>query len=155
MLLARTHAWTLLQKWLIIAVTVLIVAAATASICYYERHYRGPSDAVFLGSWQEFDDALPEGGWYYTFNADYTYETFLMVPRPGNWIEHYTLDGGKWYAGGDFLYLRLRDEDALFTALLPYRIDAVSPAEIRLHWGPQSQVLKRVDPASLSNQHHQ
>jgi hypothetical protein len=154
MLLPRSYAWTPLQKWLIVTAAVLVVAAAAASIYYYERHYRGPSDTVFVGTWQEFDESLPDGGWYYTFNSDHSYDSFLMVPRPGDWVEHYTLDAGKWYAGGDFLYLRLRPEDASFTSLLPYRIDAVSPAEIRLHWGPQSQVLKRIDPASLSAQHH-
>jgi hypothetical protein len=72
MLLPRSYAWTPLQKWLIVTAAVLVVAAAAASIYYYERHYRGPSDTVFVGTWQEVDVSLPDGACYYTFKSDHS-----------------------------------------------------------------------------------
>jgi hypothetical protein len=152
MLIPRSHAWTPLQKWLIIGSAVAVLALCAAFIYQYERHFRGPTEAVFVGTWQEFvhDPWGPgvAGGSYTSFKPDHTYEQFIMVSRPGGFDEPFVLQSGAWYAGGDFIYLRLPWDQVSSTALLPWRIDSVSPTRIDLHWGPATEVLKRVDASS-------
>ena len=154
----RSHAWTPLQKWLIVLGALIAAASCAAVIYQYERHFRGPTDAAFVGTWEEFihDPWVPPvaGGSYTSFKPDHTYERFIMVSRPGGFDEPFILESGAWYAGGDFIYLRLPWDQASSTALLPRRIDAISPTQIDLHWGPQTQVLKRLgsNPPNASNQ---
>jgi hypothetical protein len=47
MLFPRTHAWTPLQKWLIVTTAITLIALCGAGIYYYERHSR-TTDGVLI-----------------------------------------------------------------------------------------------------------
>src|SRR5262250_1481237 len=99
MLFPRSRAWTLKQRWLIAGALVAAVAGFSALVYSYERYYRGPDERLFVGTWRGEADYFGENRIGYQFKPDHTYE--------GEWEP-----SGKWCAGGEFLYLRQRLEDA-------------------------------------------
>ena len=158
MLFPRSHAWTSAQRWLITTVVVFSLAVFGALVYSYERYHRGPTDAAFFGIWEvtlEFSDILmpPGNPLYYEFRVDHTYRLFGVVPQPAP-NDRDIVESGTWYAGGDFIYLRLPWEQVSYTALVPWHIDAMSPNEVELHLGRTRAVFKRVTlrSPSASNQ---
>src|SRR2546423_6800912 len=99
MLQSSAHAWTRNQKWLILTSAAGMLVALISGIYAYERYYRGPDDSFFVGTWRGNADHTPETRIGYHFKADHTYEGEFEP-------------SGKWWAGGEFLYLRLRLDDA-------------------------------------------
>jgi hypothetical protein len=112
----------------------------------------------FFGTWEvtlQFSHiVMPSGGpLYYEFKPDHTYRLFGINPQaPPN--DRDIVETGTWYAGGDFIYLRLPWEQASYTALVPWHIDALSPNEVQVHVGSTRGVFKRVSLPlpSASNQ---
>jgi hypothetical protein len=140
MLFPKSHAWTILQKRLIAATVVAAIACLGTGIYVYERYYRGPDDSFFVGTWRGRQDSL--GGDYigYHFRADHTYEKILPIEG-----EDFVSPTGKWYAGGDFLYLRARLDDASgpYDKLEIWHIDSMMPTEVRMHYDGLHASLKR------------
>jgi hypothetical protein len=130
----RSHAWTLRQRWLIVGTAVVAVGVFSALVYGYERYYRGPDDSVFIGTWRGEADYTGEQRIGYRFKPDHTFE--------GEWEP-----SGKWYAGGDFLYLRLRLDDASgpYDKLQIWHVDSMTPTEIRMQSDGLHAVLKRVE----------
>ena len=71
MLFAHGHSWTLRQRWLFVSATTVALAAFGILIYGYERCYRGPSDDVFYGTWQDTTPALDSIS-YFQFKPDHT-----------------------------------------------------------------------------------
>ena len=134
MLLPKSHAWTRKQRWLIAASVAFGIIAFGALVYSYERYYRGPDDSFFVGTWRGEEDSIGETRIGYRFKPDHTYES--------EWDAD-----GKWYAGGDFLYLRLRLDDASgpYDMLQAWHIDSMTPNELRMHWEGLHAVLKRAE----------
>src|ERR1700742_2141644 len=99
MLIARSHAWTPLQKWLILGAVFTALVLSGVGIYCYERFHRGPDESFFVGTWhgeyQPHSLYMGPANVTFRFQADHTYDAD-------------TAPSGKWHAAGDFLYLRLR-----------------------------------------------
>jgi hypothetical protein len=123
MLYPRAHAWTSLQKWLIIAGTIL--AALVLSILVY-RYGRSPDQRVLVGTWEGQTD---DGRSQYTFKADSTFE----VVDPDAPYGPRTFAHGRWYAGGKFVYLRFQIKEPWDRELLIWQIDDISSEHLQIH----------------------
>jgi hypothetical protein len=146
MLFPRSHAWTPLQKWFVAMAAVFAIAILAAVVYGYERYYRGPNESALFGTWSEGDDS------YYRFYPNHNVE--LWSDFPSGRIEDLDLvSRGRWYAGGDFIYLRFPDMPADRNVelarrnILIWRIDAISPTELRAHmWQEEPpRIYRRVD----------
>ena len=140
MLIPRSHVWTPLQKWLIVSAVVVCVVAFSALVYSYERNHRGPNDSFFVGTWRGELGCLGENRTGYRFKADHTYEERDMIGDAESWHP-----AGKWQAGGDFLYLRARFDDASgpYDKLEIWHIDSMRSTELRMHFEELPVVLKR------------
>jgi hypothetical protein len=134
MLFPKSHVWTPRQRWLIAGAVVAGLVGFSALVYSYERYYRGPDDSFFVGTWRGELDCMGENRVGYRFKPDHTFE--------GEWKPD-----GKWYAGGDFLYLRLRLDDASgpYDRLEMWHIDSMTPTELRMHYDGLHAALKRVE----------
>jgi len=72
-MLIPTHAWSRRQKWLVVSSVVLALTSIGALIYGYERYYRGPSDAAFVGTWRDTTPAM-DSITYYRFKPDATFD---------------------------------------------------------------------------------
>ena|ERR1700730_14192001 len=106
-MLTRTRNFSRMQKWLIVGTVIVLLGALGATIYVYERYYRGPSEAVFLGTWHDTTQML-DSTTYYRFKPDGTFD--LIIAGMGS-IDVVAI--GKWYAGGQNIYMRVPtlDED--------------------------------------------
>jgi hypothetical protein len=137
MLFARSHAWTLGQRWLIAGAVVASLCVFSALVYSYERYHRGPDESFFVGTWR--GDYLPKTLYWgparvgFHFRSDHTYE--------GE-----TAPSGRWYAAGDFLYLRLRLDDASgpYDRLETWHTDSMSGDELRMHSEVMGVALRRI-----------
>jgi hypothetical protein len=118
---------------------VVILALCVFGIYFYERYYRGPDDSFFVGSWR----------------GDYLPTTLYMGPpdrtfhfRPDHMYDD-AFGAGKWYAGGEFLYLRVPIEmdDGWQSRLEMWHIDLMSADELHMTQPGGHIILKR-DPSS-------
>ena len=152
MLLPRSHAWTPLQKWLIVCITVTVLALCGAGIYYYERHSR-TTDNVLVGTWAF--PPLGGGDMYVRLNSDHTFRVFS-----GDLAENDSTLRGLWFGGGDFLYFRQPtfDREGFLTdhPLYIWRLESISPNElhVRLNPGGVPRTVRRVsgDSPNASNQ---
>lgn len=128
MLFPRSHAWTPLQRWLIIAAAASALLLFSALVCGYERYYRGPGEEAIYGTWEVRDFPLDEPV-YFQFNAD---QTFSMCSVFEGKLDPFTI--GKWYAGGPNIYLRFTDETMKGRRPLIVHIVGISQNEIRIRW---------------------
>src|SRR5438067_4093814 len=142
MLLPRSHAWTPLQKWLLISASLVALAACGVGIYWYERYYREPTEAAFFGTWEIRDPIFPETPLYYDFKPDHTYHLFGIISELAP-NKRDILETGRWYAGGDFIYVRIPFEEASYTALIPWYIDSISPDQVQVHAGRVHVVFQR------------
>ena len=133
MLLPRSHPWTALQKWLIVATGAAGIFLVSLVVYRFERYHGLPDDSVFVGTWRGEANYTGESRMEFRFRPDHTYDG-EFEPR------------GKWWAGGDFLYLRFRlDGDSGPYKLQIWHIDLMTQTDLRMHddWGVHA-VLKRV-----------
>jgi hypothetical protein len=151
MLFPRSHAWTPLQKALITLAVVTALAAFTAAVYRYERYHRGPDDSVLFGTWQCVDVCYYP--LYYKFTPDHNVEVLDFEDASS------VIAKGRWYAGGDFIYLRFTQPALEFEGkreVLIWRIEEITPTEIRarLLSDEPPRVYRRVDLAAAhaSNQ---
>src|SRR6266481_896384 len=151
MLFPRSHVWTPLQKTLITFAAVAALAAFTAAVYSYERYHRGPNESVLFGTWQCVDVCYHP--LYYRFCPDHNFE--VLDDEDSSIV----LLRGRWYAGGDFIYLRVTEPQLEFERkreILIWRIEDITPTEIRarLLSDEPPRVYRRVDLASphASNQ---
>jgi hypothetical protein len=130
MLLPDAYAWTRRQRWLIVACAVIALVGFSAVVYAYERYYCGPDYHFFIGTWRGELECLGEYRTGYRFNADHTYDERLIFGDEEDWIP-----GGKWYAGGDFVYLRHRVESASGVSydVDAWHIDSMIPNKVRMH----------------------
>jgi hypothetical protein len=142
MLFPQSHAWTTRQRWLIAGAVAAGVVAFSALVYSYERYYRGPDDSFFVGTWRGELGCLGENRVGYHFKPDHTYEDLLFFGDSESLAQ-----AGKWYAGGDFIYLRVRLDDASgpYDRLEAWHIDSMTSAELRMHSDGLHATLKRVE----------
>jgi hypothetical protein len=144
MLFPRSHAWRPLQKWLIAGAVVAGLAILLALVYSFERYHRGPDETALFGTWRgHYENTLGEDRTGYRFKADHTYEERLPYGDSESWLQR-----GRWYAGGDFLYLRVSLDDGSdrpFSTLQAWHIDAMTPTELKIHYGWSHLVLKRTE----------
>jgi hypothetical protein len=142
MLLPHSHAWTRRQRWLIAGAIVAGLVAFSALVYTYERYYRGPDDSFFIGTWRGEFPSLGENRMGFCFKPDHTYEE--VIPFGDTELVGPT---GRWYAGGDFIYLRVPRDDASepYDRLQIWHIDSMTPTEIRMQSDGLHAVLKRVE----------
>jgi hypothetical protein len=150
MLLPRTHAWTPLQKWLILTSIVVLLAAFSILVYSYERYYRGPSDAVLVGTWRF--PPLGGGDTYFHLSSDHTFRAFSdELPEKDSPLK------GTWFGGGNFLYFirPVFDQDgfAIDQPLYIWRLESISPNELHVRLNPDGipRTVRRVD-GNASNQ---
>jgi hypothetical protein len=142
MLFPHSHAWTPRQRWLIAATVIAGVVAFSALVYSYERHYRGPDYRFFIGTWRGELECLGEYRTGYRFKPDHTYEERHMLGDEELWAP-----AGKWYAGGDFVYLRHRlgDDSHPYDQLEPWHIDSMTLNEVRMHYEGLHGTFKRAE----------
>ena len=104
------------KQKLLTAVILAVSAALLVTVIYtYERYYRGPSESAFYGTWREEEDA-PSGPAnspvYWEFHPDQTFSRFLISSFDRSKI---SLFEGRWYAGGQNLYLRFTDDNHVWS----------------------------------------
>jgi hypothetical protein len=127
----HSHLWTRTQRWLILAGCVTGLGLFTAAIYNYELHSRGPSDAVFFGTWRDTTPAM-DSIIYYRFKPDGTFD--VILDGMGS-ID--VVDVGKWYAGGRNIYLRLPPpKDGRPVRPAVWRIADISPDRILIRETP-------------------
>ena len=130
MLMPRSHPWTRRQRSLIVLCAVIALVGFSAVVYVYERYYRGPDYHFFIGTWRGELDGLGDVRTGYRFKADHTYEERLMLGDEEEWVPR-----GRWYAGGEFVYLRHRVESASGVTydIDAWHIDSMSPNKVRMH----------------------
>ena len=142
MLFPHSHAWTPRQRWLIAAAVIAGVVTFSALVYSYERYYRGPDYSFFTGTWRGELECLGEYRTAYRFKPDHTYEERHMLGDEELWAP-----AGKWYAGGDFVYLRHRlgDDSHPYDQLEPWHIDSMTLNEVRMHYEGLHGTFKRAE----------
>ena len=133
MLLPKSRAWTRPQKYLIAAAVIAGVITSSGLIYGYERYYRDPDESYFVGTW--YGDYVPNTLYLgppdigFQFNPDHTFEA------------------GRWYAAGEFLYLRIRQDTGgdPYDMLEVWHIDSMTPNEVHLTQPGGHAILKRVE----------
>jgi hypothetical protein len=130
MLLPRSYAWTRRQRWLIVACAVIALVGLSAVVYAYERYYRGPDYHFFIGTWRGELECLGENRTEYRFKADHTYDERVMLGDDEEWAPT-----GRWYAGGEFVYLRHRVESAsgVHYDIDAWHIDSMTQNKVRMH----------------------
>jgi hypothetical protein len=130
MLMPPSHAWTRPQRWLIVVCAVIALIGFSAAVYAYERYYRGPDYHFFIGTWRGALDGLGDVRTGYRFKADHTYEERDVFGDEEEWVPR-----GRWYAGGEFVYLRHRVESASGVTydIDAWHIDSMSPNKVRMH----------------------
>ena len=134
-MLPRSHVWSRNQKWLIVAASALAITLAGTFIYIYERHYRGPSDSVLVGTWELEDGCIDCTHWI-TLQADHKVVGFSdSVGRL--WLDH----GGRWYAGGQLLVIHYESEEQ--SQAIVMRILDITPDMIRVRLGGRELRMTR------------
>ncbi len=123
MLMPRTHAWTRKQRLLILAAVALGLCSFGALVYSYERYHRGVREADLAGIWTRVDAG--SGGGYYEFRPDGTIVLLDDDAQPAD-IK------GKWYAGGDNIYVRFPPNDFLKRELVVWHIVDISRDQFRV-----------------------
>jgi hypothetical protein len=145
MLFARTHAWTTIQRWLIVALAVSALFVFSALVYIYERYYRGPGEEVLYGTWDVPD--FPDEPVYIQFNPDQTFSICGLYEGKLN-----ACTTGRWHAGGPNIYLRFNDETMKGQRPWIAHIVEISQNEIRVRWWRDGAVAtwKRVSLSSAN-----
>lgn len=147
MLFPRSHAWTQLQKWLIVGAVILSLISLGTLIYIYERYHRGPTDSAFFGTWQ-IEDGCIDCTHLITLEPSHNAVGFGdYMGREG--ILDYR---GRWYAGGELLVIHYDTPEESQSVIM--RILDIAPDVIRVRWGGTETRLTRSDrrPPQASNQ---
>jgi len=134
-MLPRTPSWSHRQKWLIVAAAVVLIAAFSALIYTYERHYRGPTDSVLVGTWQIEDGCIDCTNWI-TLRPNHNVVGF-SDSLAGELINYW----GRWYAGGALLVIHSDSKEEARSIVM--RILDVAPDTIRVRWDGKDMRMKR------------
>jgi hypothetical protein len=124
MLIPRTHAWTRKQRWLVVTSVVVALSVLAAAVYAYERHHRGPTDAVFVGLWQ-MEGMCMDCTFYFLLQPDHTVLGIgedRDLRSPGG--------RGRWYAGGELLVVHYSTAEA--TNSIVMRIVDITPDVIHV-----------------------
>jgi len=131
------------RRWLIIAACA--VAGFALLVYAYERYYRGPGQDALFGTWECTAGCLSEH-FYFRFDPNHNVEA---------WAEE---DGmrfayrGRWYAGGDFLYLRfIGDDIPQKHPITIWRIEDLTTTQVRIRSGDITHTMLRVTSSSPRN----
>jgi hypothetical protein len=114
-----------------------------ALVYTYERRYRGPDESFFIGTWRGEIDSLSKNRIAFRFKADHTYEeSFVSAEDSEIWALP-----GRWYAGGDFLYLRIPRDDGgdPYSVLQAWHVDSMNSQEVRMQADGLHATLKRAE----------
>jgi hypothetical protein len=136
MLFPFTRSWTGRQKWLILAAGAASISLLSILVYHFERYHGLPDDSFFVGTWrgeyQPHSLYLGPRELSFHFRRDHTYG--------GE-----TIPSGRWFAGGDFLYLRARYDDASgpYEQLETWHIDSMSADEVLMHHESMYVAMKR------------
>lgn len=139
-----SRAWTRKQRLLILAAVVFAVCSFGALIYTYERYYRGLREADLAGTWTRVDPG--SGGGYYDFRRD---GTMVMLDDEGQPTDI----KGKWYAGGDNIYMRPPPDDFFERRLMVWHIVDISRDEFRVRFWQDDKDLaiwRRMKPTPRS-----
>src|SRR5205085_3363896 len=140
MLFPRSYAWTPLRRWPVISAALVTTALFAALVYIYECYYRGPGQSALFGTWE-----CTSGCNYhirFRLNPDHNVQT---LDEDGATVIYH----GRWYAGGDFLYLRFIGENIPQKhPITVWRTEDLSPSEMRLRSGDILHTMTRVSPAS-------
>jgi len=144
MLFPRTHTWTPFQRWLVISATVVGIAGFAMLVYGYERYCRGPGQEALFGTWECTDGCLTH--MYFRFNPNHNVDAWAA--EDGSTYEIH----GRWYAGGDFLYLRFIGRDIPQKhPITIWRIDELTTSEMHIRSGDITHTMTRVVVGSLPN----
>ena len=135
MLMPRVHVWTPLQKWLIVGVSIIIIALSCGGIYRYERYHALPSDSVLLGTWRMTMPYGMDSTDWMTFTPKHTviWSSFSVA---GDQIDM----EGVWYAGGKYIYMGGETKPTTIWEIIEIRAD-----ELRLRCAKQDYIFKRDD----------
>src|SRR5437773_3138146 len=125
--LPHSYAWTRRQKWAVLTVTALGVAALGTSAFVYERYYRGPSEDILYGDWEAIDFLVGDTI-YFRFRPDQTFTAGGLSEGEFN-----PFSDGRWYAGGQNIYIRFSADDirAPQRVIVLHIVD-IQPHEVRV-----------------------
>lgn len=145
----RAHAWTRSQRWLIIASTAVGLCALAIGIYGYERYHRGPTDSVFVGTWQ-MEGLCMDCTFYWRLQPDHSVVGFGEADPDFRW----PAGRGRWYAGGELLVIHFAAEQADAVRSFVMRIVDIAPDVIRLRRdGEEIRMLRFThEPPHASNQ---
>ena len=146
MLFPRAHAWTPLQRWLIVTGVALAIIASGSFIYRYERYHRGPTDSVFFGTWQ-IEDGCMDCTNFITLQPNHNVVGF------GDGLGSTFLDyHGRWYAGGQALVVHCETDEQSYS--IAVRILDIAPDAIHVLWDGRDIRLTRStrEPPQASNQ---
>jgi hypothetical protein len=138
MLFPRTHAWSPVQKWLIVGAAVCALIGASVLVYHFERDHRLPDDSILFGTWETRSNITTD---WMTLKPDHT-----LVWSSYNGAN--TIDWeGVWYAGGKYIYVGGEGRPGIG------EIIDVTPNQLRLRIAKQDIVFKRVAsvPPEASN----
>jgi hypothetical protein len=120
---------------------VLSAIGAFGGLVYsYERYYRGLREADLVGTWTRVDPG--RGGGYYEFRQD---GTMVMLDDDG----HPSEIKGKWYAGGDNIYVRFPPTEHRDWEVVVWHILDISRDQFRVRiWQDDKEpaVWRRMKP---------
>lgn len=135
-----------MQRWLVVSGVVVALTAFGLLVYGYERYYRGPKQSALFGTWECTSGCYHHI--YFRLNPDHNVQALADDGKT-------VVFRGRWYAGGDFLYLRFIGEDIPQKhPITIWRIDDLSSVEMRIHSGDIIHTMTRVrpPPPSASNQ---
>jgi len=144
MLIPRSHVWTPRKKWLIVLVVLSGIGVFGGLIYSYERHYRGLGEGDLVGTWTRVDPG--SGGGYYEFRRD---GIIVLLDDDGKPTDI----KGKWYAGGNNIYVRFPPNDHHDWQLVVWHIVDISRDEFRVRvWQDDKglEVWRRMKPIARS-----
>ena len=146
-MLTRTHAWSPAQKLLLVAAVIVCVAGFLSPVYTYERYYRGSDASVLFGTWQCTSGC--QHPLYYQFGSNH--DVRILSDEDSSVV----LARGRWYAGGDFIYLRfLEPLPDSKRAILIYRIVDITPDQLQVRIWRDAEVrsYRRVSTPNASKQ---
>ncbi len=146
MLMPRTCSWTRKQRWLIVAFVLVALGTFATVVWTYERYHRGPTDAVFVGTW-EMQGLCMDCSFYLTFQTDH------KVVSVDESTDTQPATTGRWYAGGEVLVIHYNTVERAGSWVM--RIVDIAPDAIRLRGDDGGDVLmlrSAAPPPKASNQ---
>ena len=136
MLLPHSHAWTRLQKGLIIGTSIILIALTCIGICAFERFHGSPSDSVLIGTWATtFPNCMDNCATWVRFNSDHT---AIWFSRSGDGIGFTEDFRTPWVGLGPYIFMRAEGKR------LVWQIIEIGPDELRLRAAKTDYIFKRV-----------